>query len=154
MPTFHSVQELTAFLEAAVNKSLVQDVAPVVESTLADQIQEDVYDRYHPVMYMRRKGLGSAENIVSQLRSSGELSVMNIASPNKSVFDTPYTDSGGTSFARWVNDGLVPNIFNDKHYVWQEPANFIEHTVDELQSTGAIKKSLKKGLIRQGISVR
>ena len=44
MPNFKSLDALLRFAQREVNKSLVNDVAPVVEKKLAEKIQENVYE--------------------------------------------------------------------------------------------------------------
>lgn len=151
MPNFKSLDALLKYAQAEVNKALQEDVAPVVEAKLQEKIKEDVYDPYSPTEYKRRNELGNANNIVSTLVDDGKLFTKDIASPNDSVIGTAYQGTDPTMFARWVNDGLVPNIFNNEHYPWEDPALFIEDTVKDLEDSGDAVKALKAGLAKKGI---
>lgn len=154
MPVCKNVAELQAYLRKKINETLMDDVATGVRVKMQETIDETVYRRYAPTTYVRRGELGNIENIKAELEAPGVLSVKNVAASSPSVLKTPYTDYDGTSFARWVNDGLVPNIFNDKHYVWEDPAEFMETTLDELEQNHTIKKKMKIGLIKRGLKVK
>lgn len=153
MPQFKSLDALLKYAQAEVNEALQEDVAPVVEAKLQEKIQEDVYDAYTPVKdgYTRRNELKNEKNIVSELVDDGKLFTKDIASPDDSVMGTAYQGTDPTMFARWVNDGLVPNIFNYEHYPWEDPALFIEDTVKDLEDSGDAVKALKSGLAKKGI---
>ncbi|MDD3150130.1 MAG: hypothetical protein PHR82_09055 [Endomicrobiaceae bacterium] len=154
MPVCKNLAELEAYIQKKINETLMDEVATGVRETMQETIDEDVYRRYAPVKYVRRNELGNIENIKAELEGAGVLAVMNIAPPNNSVLGTAYTDYGGTSFARWVNDGLVPNIFNDKHYVWEDPAHFMEDTKDDLENSHTVKNKMKIGLTKRGLKVK
>lgn len=154
MPVCKNIAELQAYLQKKIDEALMDDVAVGVKEKMQENIDENVYRRYTPTTYVRRNELGSLENIKAELESRGVLSVKNIAAPSPSVLKVPYKNYGGTSFARWVNDGLVPNIFNDKHYVWEDPAYFMEDTQQDLKKNKTIKNKMIIGLTKRGLKVK
>lgn len=149
MPYYKDLNTLLKFAQKQINQSLQYDVAPVVEAKLQQKIVENVYDPYSPVEYDRRNELNNEKNIVSELVENGKLFTKNIAVPDKSVLGTPYQGADPTAFARWVNDGLVPNIFNGEHYSWNDPALFVEETVEDLKNSGAATQALKRALAKK-----
>lgn len=151
MPTFKDLASLMKYLNASINDALQNEVAPVVEAKMKEKIKTEVYDAYTPREYQRRYELGSEGNISSELISDGVLLTKNTADPSPSVIGTPYGSSGSTTFPQWVNDGFVPNIFNDRDYPWMHPRDFIGATVDELKSSGEVATALAKGLAGKGI---
>ena len=154
MPKFNDLASLYAYVNKSINKALETKVAPVVEQKIADKVQTEVYDSYSPVFYERRHELGNPSNIVSELISDGLLETKDVASPSESVLHTPYGPSNSTTFPGWVNNGNVPNIFNDRtDYPWMYPRDFIGAAVNELKSTGEVKSALAAGLSADGISV-
>jgi hypothetical protein len=96
------------------------------------------------------------DNIVSELVENGTLFVKDIAKPNQSVLGTLYnTNSDSTMFSRWINDGLVTNIFNDRDdYPWTEPRPFINNTIKDLESNKKYIKVLSNTLKKNGIKTK
>lgn len=152
MPKFKDLSSMYAYIRKSVNSSLENNVAPVVEQKIADKVQSEVYDSYTPRFYERRYELGNPSNINSELIGDGVLFSKDTADPSPSVLGTPYSASGSTIFPGWVNNGEVPNIFNDRtDYPWMYSRDFIGAAIDELKSTGEVTDALAKGLNAKGI---
>lgn len=151
MPAFKDIHSLCAYAQAKIDASLKEDVAPLVKDVLHNNIEADVYGRYSPVKYSRRGALGSQENMVDELEGKGVLSVRDTASPSPSVIGTPYSPADDTAFSGWINNGNVPNIFNNNDYPWMYPAGFIEDTREELSDGTRVREALKTGMLKQGI---
>jgi hypothetical protein len=145
------LSQLLKKMTQAVNDTLENDVAPVAKEILQESIQENVYQSYAPTYYERRGVLGSADSIVSEMESDGVLSIRNVAVPNESVLGTGYSPANDTTFSGWVNDGQVPNIFNDKDYPWMHPRNFIEDAVEKMQTSGEISDAFAAGMAKLGM---
>lgn len=154
MPKFKDLPFMFAYIKKSINNALENNVAPLVEKTMDEKIDSEVYDVYTPKGYKRRYELGNTNNISSELVKDGVLFTKNTANPSPSVIGTPYSASGSTIFPEWVNDGEVPNIFNSNDYPWMHPRDFIAATIEELESTGAVATAMAKGLQASGISVK
>ncbi len=154
MPKFKDLNSLFAYVNNSIKKAFKHNVSPVVDQTMQEQIKQKVYDSYSPRFYERRYELGSADNISSEIIEDGVLFTKNTAGPNESVFHMTYVPETSTIFPGWVNDGQVPNIFNNRtDYPWMYPRDFIASSVEELESTGKARDALAKGLESSGITV-
>lgn len=102
-----------------------------------------VYGSYTPVIYQRRNSLGS--NFQIDYEDEYSVRIYDIAPPDRSVFDTPYQGPPG-SFAQWINDGNVPNVFNGKSYPWTEARPFYDAAAAACQSkiNNAVRAGIKK----------
>jgi hypothetical protein len=145
------LSELLKRITQAVNETLENDVAPIAKEILQESIQENVYQSYTPTYYNRRGVLGSADSIVTEMESDGVLSIRDVASPSESVLGTGYSPANDTTFSGWVNDGQVPNIFNDKDYPWMHSRNFIEDAVERMQTSGEISDAFATGMAKRGM---
>lgn len=151
---FNNLGAMFAHINKAINTALETKVATVVEETMSKNIQSTVYDSYSPVVYERRYELGSRDNIKSEIIEDGILETKNISTPSRSVYGTAYAPQNSTTFSGWVNDGQVPNIFNNRtDYPWMHSRDFIGETVEELKSSGLIRKAMAEGLASTGITV-
>jgi hypothetical protein len=152
VPNFNNLKDMYAYYQEVLNDTLKDDVYKEVKTTLQKNIQETVYDSYSPKEYQRRgynDGLIADENIVGELEKDGVLAVKDIADSNDSIFGTPYTASGTTTFAGWVEYGQVSDAFGNG--VWTEPRPFMENTKEELKSNNVISKALQTGLKKRGV---
>jgi hypothetical protein len=134
----------------AVNDTLLYDVAPVAEKIFLEETNSNVNGRYTPVQYNRTGEIVNPSNIVSELDSNGVLSIRNIAQPSESVLGTSYNPPNDTTFSLWLNDGLVPNIFNSYDYPWMHPANFVESSIERMETSGEISDAFAKGMAKRG----
>lgn len=160
MPQFKNLTELHEYLQKAVDSALTNEVYQAVKEKQQEVIQEEVYDRYKPAHYKRRKsngGLIADRNIIiyGAVAKNGILIVRNITPPN------PYLD--GVSGARTTTPMSADTpklieygIYNPSGYgydYWSgaKKRPFTEKTIEELQSSDDLKIALKDGLKRQGI---
>lgn len=154
MPKFKSTERLLTYLQKSINDTLLNEVADEVRKVEIETIDEEVYSSYEPEYYARRYELTKEDNIVAELESDGVLAVRNIAPPNRSVIGGYDYSSEPTALSRWINEGAVPNIFNDYDYPWQHKRPFLDKTVEKLNSSDKLSNALKKGLIKRGLRVR
>lgn len=123
MAIYGSLGALEAALKAATQTILISDLVPIVQSEIRAQEQSLVYGDYTPVIYQRRNSLGNSFQIEHEDEYS--VRIYDIASPNRSVFGTAYKGPPG-SFAQWINDGNVPNVFNEETYPWMGARAFYD----------------------------
>ena len=154
MPQFKNTKDLINYLKNAVDKSLTTDVFPVVKQEEIDSINSTVYSQKTSGQYQRRGnngGIGDANNIVINggAANNGILSVTNITKPN------PYLN-GVNGQKATINKNLPYVIESGKGYdYWQGKARpFTEKTIENLKEKQSCTAALKKGLIKQGISVK
>lgn len=150
MSNFKSIDALLRYAQNQVNEALKSEVAPIVEQTLAEKIDENVYQSYMPTTYQRRGELGNPANIQSELIDDGKLFTKDVAAPSPSVTGAGYSGSD-TAFSQWIDQGLVPNIFTSSEAPWQAPAMFYAETEEQLKKSHAVQKALKRGLAKKGI---
>lgn len=159
MATFKSIDDLMKYIQTAVTDSLQNETKEAVREEYKARINEDVYKSYTPSIYPRRGengGLLADENIIGEMLDGNTLSVRDVAVPNVSLTDpkTPYTPDNDTRFASWIEEGNVPNIFNDGNYAWMEPRPFTQNTINELERNKAHVEAMKKGLKIRGIDTK
>lgn len=163
MPQFKSVSDLHAYIQKAVDSALTTEVYEAVKEAQQEAIQKEVYDKYQPMNYERRKyngGLIADENIVivGGVAKNGILIVKNITPPN------PYLNGVSGAQSTTPLSSTTPylveyGISNPDGYgydYWSKPKArpFTARTLDDLQASGACKTALKNGLKRQGIAVK
>ena len=67
------------------------------------------------------------------------------AKQDYSVFSTPVREAAGV-FAQWINDGNVPNVFNDNDYPWMKPRRFYDEAAKACKNSAAIKQAAIEGI--------
>jgi len=153
--SFKNLKELESYIQQQLNETLKDEVFEEVRDTIQKHIDSDVYDVYSPTVYNRREtsgGLIADENIVGETISDGMIEIKDIASPSKSIKGTTYDNSNPTMFSRWINDGLVPNIFNNKDgYPWTEPRPFMDNAREDLSNNNQHFEALKRGLKKRKV---
>lgn len=156
MPTYKNLKELRADLEKKIEASLASNVAKQVEKTVKEHIQTDVYNSYSPVIYERRNELKDAPFYHDVYNVAGIITLQSYstASSNVSlVYGSSYDGQAG-DFAQMINDGKVPNIFNNLRYIWQTPRPFYDNAILELKNGGLVKAALQRGLAQRGIKTK
>lgn len=140
-------------LRKRVELAMRNEVFNEAKSAISNHISSEVYDVYDPVLYERRYILEKAP-INKDLYDDGDitLNVFSSAEPAPSVRNVPYNGPKRT-FAQWINDGSVNNIFNDTHYVWEDERPFYKRAVEELEATESYKQALADGLLRRGVNI-
>lgn len=156
MPVFNNMTELFAYLQANISESLQDQVFEEVRDVEQKHIDGDVYDSYIPQMYVSRDindGLIADKNIVGEMIDTSTLAVKNVAKPNVSITMPPtdYKPVTGTEFASWIEEGSVPNLWDENTYPWNSPRRFTENTRDDLERSKRHVYALKKGLKARGI---
>lgn len=152
MPQFNSVAELEAYIKAAINDTLQNEVADTATEAMIHNINEVVYD-YTPAMYKRRGsgGLGSPESINTTLIGDGVLEVEDVAESSPSVVD----GSVSNQLASWIINGDVPNIFNGNDgYPWMYPRDFVAATAEDSYFHRMLKDAVVHGMSRNGLKVK
>ncbi len=161
MPQFTNTADLIAYIKKAVDKSLTEDVYPVVQQAEVETVDEVVYSQKTSGFYRRRgeyEGIGDPYNIVikGDVAKNGILSVINITLPNGYLNgengdratmnkDLPYLIERGRSHP------------GDPGYdYWKKPKArpFTAKTIERLKETGEHVAALKAGLKKQGITVK
>lgn len=141
---FNNLKELQSFLKSKINKSLIENVSPVVKETMHDSVDSIVYLEYSPVVYERRMDKGGLSDISimdDELISDGVLSVSN-GQPD-SLVETVITGEGYT-YHPW----------NGTRGAYEKPRDFISNTVETLKKTKRHVNALRDGLKKQGINVK
>jgi len=162
MPQFHSISELMAYVQEAIDDALTNEVFEIVKDTEVEVIDETVYSQPTSGTYRRRHsggGLGDPSNIVIDggAASKGVLAVSNETPANpflNGVDGAKSSTPSGSHIARLVEEG-ISNSGGYGYDYWDGKARpFTANTVDKLQGSGEIKDALRSGLARQGIKTR
>lgn len=155
MANYTTWNQLTKAAQAKAKKVLRKDVAPVMKETLASHIQTDILDVYTPnptIGYTRRTtgGIDDKKTIVTEMVTDDTIMVTSIANPAPSLYGTPYHNPDSTWFFRWIEYGLVPNIFDrTKNYRWESPRPAMANTRKELANSPKLKQAIQTGLERE-----
>ena len=159
MPEFDNIKSLFDYIETSINESK-EAIGDSIKKKYLEHIQRDVYDVYSPVDeigYERRgenDGLKDPNNIIIKYESNTNeiiIDVINIAEPNESIYGIPYSGTGSSAFAEWIENGLVPNIFKAQDAPWQHERPFTQNTIKDLMQNKDHIKALKKYLSSKGI---
>lgn len=143
MAVYDNFADLMAAAKAAAQEALQNEVADEVKQEIKTQEYEFVYNAYTPAVYDRRKSLGKKFKVEPD--GSDAIRVWDAARPSPSVFNTPVKGPDGV-FAQWINDGNVPNVFDEKDYPWMHPRKFYDAATKELRKTSKIKNAAKAGM--------
>lgn len=163
MPQFRRKSDLRAYYRKAVDSALTHEVYDAVKQKEQDVIQEEVYDRYKPVHYKRRGskgGLIADENIVVDggVAKKGILIVKNITPPNpylNGVSGEKTTTPMSSTTPYLVEYGIYnPSSYGYDYWSRARKRPFTARTMEELKSSDDCREALKKGLERQGITVK
>jgi hypothetical protein len=153
MPQFSSIKDLEKFMQLALRDALEHECAADASATMKKVYQEEIYSYvYNKDFRTRRMSLVDDTNIKTEMVDNNTLSITNVAQPDESVLGTPI--DGGTQLAYWIENGDIPNIFNDRSdYPWTKPRPVTQHVVDEMIGSGSTMSALQKGLKRNGVNV-
>lgn len=138
-----NMKQLFDHLNKQIAMSLEDDVAKKVKKVERDMIQTEVYDKYDPTMYDRKKkdgGLQDYKNMESKL-IDGKLSIENIRKDEETdryVAPVVETGSGYDYEFKYSNTGRP----------------FVSKTAQELEKTGQHTQALKDGLTKRGLRVK
>lgn len=161
MPQFKNTKELMEYVRKSVDRSLNEDVFPVVQKEEVQAVEDIVYSQPTSGYYQRRYeygGVGDPYNVVIKGGSAknGVMIVINDTEPN------PYLNGRGGDRAT-VNKNLIYVIEHGRgqsgdpgYDYWPKPKArpFMEKTVERLKSSGACTEALKNGLRKQGMTVK
>ena len=148
--TVSSIAELERAIRDNVNDALLDDVGKAAQDALALYAQRVVYDAYSPKEYKRRETLNDPNMYRPSLKSDNVLFVESVAASNYSVVDG--YSRGNSALAYWIQFGLVPNIFNDRTYIWEESRPFVTMASTYLRE-GIAVEALKNGMRKRGFQV-
>ena len=126
-------------------------VRPVAEDILHEHIIDDIYSSYSPVGsdaggYDRRDLLGSRENTIGRLEGNDTLRVTNVAPPAPSIWGSGGGGGEEDRLLYWIENGLVPNYFNEFDYVWMHPRPAVESAQSEINMSGEIRTAIQEGI--------
>ena len=167
-----NLKELEKELYKRINTALDTEVADTVKEVMTDHIVQDVYDKYHPKMYMRRynqsgnainspfddtdnTGLLDPNNIVSTIDGEGGLLVENITLGSKYYFyggERRISDNAGEPIVGVIETGQGYDIGG-----WAYdgvPRPFIQNTHDDLKQNHYHTEAMKRSLKKQGLEVK
>ena len=144
---FTSFEELQNHLNETIWDTLSGPVAQYIKETIRKNVIIHVYNSYTPSPrgYKRRGELKNINNYFDELKMSGntgELHVIPRVESSPSVVDKSVSDL----LSLWIEEGDVPNIFNDWLYPWMGPRSFVEFAKDEVKASGKIKQMLKTAI--------
>lgn len=162
MPTAKSMKELSSLIKQKVSAVMEDEVFEKVRDVYQKHIDEDVYDAYSPVSYVRRDtggGLIADSNIVGEM-SGDSLEVKNIAAPNESIANppSPFAPSSDTQFMEWIENGAAYHGYAKYIFSrdmsgepWAQPRPATQNTIEDLRANKQHKLALKAGLKARGI---
>lgn len=144
-----SYSQLQKAIENAVSDSM-EDMGKDMEDIVKEEINDEVYGSYTPIMYLRTGELLSS--IESEVIGKNEVEIKHNTAK---IHATSIKDGSDISNAlpEIVHDGCAPNIFNEKHYVWENKRPYMDTTKKRLQSTNEHVDSMKKSLKKKGFDV-
>lgn len=154
MPDFKSIAELEKYLKTIVNFCLQTDVAQDIKELIKEHVETDVYAKYQPSQYMRRKengGLLDDNNYLVKPIKDG-VSITNITT------DNGYSEEMYGDFGTHPDTWIVPIIETGIGYSWTESRiykkpfarPFIDNTRNDLFK-GLGRQYLKKSLLNHNI---
>lgn len=166
MPTFANFGELEKFLKDKIANALENEVAEIVRDHQQIAIEDVVYSRYNvvdgvhqdPYVYERRRdrgGLSDRHNMIGTIDYTTDgvrLSIENITKGADSNFEIAGLIEYGDG---WQGKEYEYKRNRDNTaYQYLNPRPFIQTTRDRLRQSGDHVRSLRDGLIRQGIVVK
>jgi hypothetical protein len=157
MPDFKNIKELEKYLQKQISESLQTDVAQNTKQLMKEHIEEDVYNKYSPTMYIRRAkngGLLDDANFLIKTVEDG-VSITNIDT------DDGYSEEYFGDWSSDPNTWLIPIIEYGTGYNWTRskiykmqpyPRPFVENTRKDLRK-GKLKRYMKDALKKRGFIV-
>lgn len=150
---YNDVDALLKDLKADIEDTLRNEVLDeVVKEIELKHIEEDVLSTYSPKIYERRGvgGINDPNNII------GEVEDMQLVVDNVTPFNDGYgTYNSGVGLADLINDGERRHgYYYDFDGEFTQPRPFIDNTIEEIEQTDSIEKSLTKGLKKRNYDVK
>lgn len=158
MPNFKNLKELEDYMRKRVLPTAMEEVGEKIEDKLKTRITKDVYNSYTPEQYDRTYELRDSITSTEPVDISGTIyvevkhddSLIHAVPPNHHM--SIVNNSDVSSFiGQWINYGDVPNIFNDRNYVWMNPRPYMDNTKEEIRKFKLLKKELKKSIRKLNI---
>lgn len=147
MPQFSDIKSLSFYIEQKISETLEDEVARTTIQTMQLNIETEVYNRYSPTQYERKRysgGLQDKENIETKLISKDTLAVRNIRTDENTGRDVAKVVETGVGYS-WRNSGI---------YKMQPfPRQFTQATRNKLESENLARIAMKRGLRTRGIPV-
>lgn len=149
--TFDKLSKLEREIVRRSNKTLERDIAPYVEEKLKKHIKQDVYAKYNPVEYERRRDNGgllddSKNGSISHNVYSRRLVVRERAEadPPRLENHKEYTNKDG--LAKLLEEGPY-DPWGSRNKQWTKGRKFMSNTQKEINNhPGKIINMLKSGI--------
>lgn len=147
----YTLKELETEIVRRADIALKKDVAPYVKDKLKAHIEKDVYAKYTPVQYERRKDDGgllddSGNDASIQVKTRPrELTVYERAQPDPPILENHKEYSNRDGLARLLESDNIYNPWGSQNVPWTKPRRFMSKTQKEINShPNDIKKMIKK----------
>jgi len=152
---FKDLKSLEKYLQVKINNSLHTDVPKDVIKLENEHIESDVYAKYDPDLYIRRRengGLLDENNYLIEPIENG-VSITNVTTDDGySENFSDYSTDSNTSIAPIIEYGEGYSWENSRIYQKPFERPFVNNTRIELQN-GKAKEFLMKSLIKNGLNV-
>ncbi|EPY2277955.1 hypothetical protein ACXAT3_002707 [Clostridium sporogenes] len=157
---FNSLDELYKYVEKAHEDVSCNDVQESIKEVESDVIDKEVYSKYKPSIYKRRKkegGLSDAKNMKTHIRKNGnniEVEITNetpLNPPNDGVSRNYRLDQA----VEYGRDYYEYPMYNrdEKNYAYLKPRSFTKKTEERLSVTKEHEKAYKNTMKSKGIDV-
>lgn len=162
-----NIKELEKELMDCINIALDTNVADMVRDVMTDHIARDVYDKYNPKAYQRRKnqsgndigspfddtnntGLLDPNNIISTIDGNGNLAVQNVTLGSRY-----YYENGEKKISQNAGEPIAEVIETGEGYdIGHFSRPFMQNTHDEIKEHNYHVEALKDGLRKLGLEVK
>lgn len=137
---------ILAKINQAIDGALEAEVADALKAEVRRSVETNVYDRYQPTAYERRRddgGLSDTDNYVTYTESIGNEHTLFLDSITA---DNHYTGNGSRKITDVVETGKGYSYWEDAF-----PRPFMEKALEQGLADGSLENALYNGLQRQGI---
>lgn len=151
---FKNLDDLFRHVKKEVQESMKSDVSEVVKDVQQYAIEKEVYDKYDPFNYSRRKengGLQDKDNMIEVVDVVGNQIILSITNETrgkneKSLYIAPLVEYGDGVHGEYQykanRDGT--------EYRYLDPRPFTSRTIEELSRTGIHIDTLVSSLTSKG----
>lgn len=148
-----------ALLDIATNV-LKEDVAPAVREVEIQKIETEVYDKYEPIMYKRRKtsqgGMQSVDSFDIEIGNNKNFAEVSLI--NNATFKTPdFSTAKFQSLSHMIEYGFYngkTEINGEEVPAYMKPRPFVEPTQDKVKKNNTHFKAAKSGFEKLGYQVK
>ena len=142
--TFKNKSQLANYLQGLIAYSLQEeDMQKVIKDTMKEHLETDVYAKYTPYVYQRRKedgGLLDPDNI--EIKPVNNNSLDTTISVKETAEYNGYPDN---QFYETLAERIEYGIPNGR-LPYKKPRPFMQETYEDLKKSGVVKKTLKKNM--------